>query len=172
MFSIERHPLPDDALLADYVRDGHYTDCYSTEVSKTVSHAEYVEAFYTTCLFKVERKILRWLVGKPSTDQQARQLAAGELDSFAAWHVEKRNENQILMCDFRHRTRSWLMVSSGTGSDGAGTRLYFGSAVVPFHKTRSGTSSLGMSFKLLAGFHKAYSVALLFSAKLRIESHK
>ena len=172
MFSIERHPLPADALLADYVRDGHYTDCYSTEVSKTVSHAEYVEAFYTTCLFKVERKILRWLVGKPSTDQQARQLAAGELDSFAAWHVEKRSENQILMCDFRHRTRSWLMVSSGTGSDGAGTRLYFGSAVVPFHKSRSGTSSLGMSFKLLAGFHKAYSVALLFSAKLRIESHK
>jgi hypothetical protein len=172
VFSIERHPLPADALLADYVRDGHYTDCYSTEVSKTVSHTEYVEAFYTTCLFKVERKILRWLVGKPSTDQQARQLAAGELDSFAAWHVEKRNENQILMCDFRHRTRSWLMVSSGTGSDGAGTRLYFGSAVVPFHKSRSGTSSLGMSFKLLAGFHKAYSVALLFSAKLRIESHK
>ncbi len=172
MFSIERHPLPADALLADYVRDGHYTDCYSTEVSKTVSHTEYVEAFYTTCLFKVERKILRWLVGKPSTDQQARQLAAGELDSFAAWHVEKRNENQILMCDFRHRTRSWLMVSSGTGSDGAGTRLYFGSAVVPFHKSRSGASSLGMSFKLLAGFHKAYSVALLFSAKLRIESHK
>ena len=172
MFSIERHPLPADALLADYVRDGHYTDCYSTEVSKTVSHTEYVEAFYTTCLFKVERKLLRWLVGKPSTDHQARQLAAGELDSFAAWHVEKRNENQILMCDFRHRTRSWLMVSSGTGSDGAGTRLYFGSAVVPLHKSRSGTSSLGMSFKLLAGFHKAYSVALLFSAKLRIESHK
>lgn len=172
MFSIERHPLPADALLADYVRDGHYTDCYSTQVSKTVSHTEYVEAFYTTCLFKVERKILKWLVGKPSTDQQARQLAAGELDSFAAWHVEKHNENQILMCDFRHRTRSWLMVSSGTGSDGAGTRLYFGSAVVPFHKSRSATSSLGMSFKLLAGFHKAYSVALLFSAKLRIESHK
>ncbi len=172
MLSIEKGHLPADALLAEYVKEGHYTDCYSTDVRTTVTHAEYVAAFYSTPLFKLERIILKWIVGKPSTDQQARQLAAGELDTFAAWHVEKRNDNQILMCDFRHRTRSWLMVSSGTGSDGAGTRLYFGSAVVPFHKSRSGASSLGMSFKLLAGFHQAYSVALLFSAKLRIESHK
>jgi len=170
VLSIEKSLLPADALLAEYVKEGHYSDCYSTDVRTTVTHAEYVAAFYTTPLFKLERIILKWIFGKPSTDHQARQLGAGETETFAAWYVEKRSKRQILMCDFRGRTRSWLMVSSATENDGAGTRLYFGSAVVPVYSAETGTSSLGAGFKLLAAFHKAYSVALLYSAKLRLES--
>ncbi len=68
--------------------------------------------FYTTLLFKLERFILKWTVSKSSTDAQARQLSDGEIEQFAAWHVEGRNENEILMCDFGGRTRSWLMVCS------------------------------------------------------------
>src|SRR5690242_1930529 len=95
--------LPDTALLGKY-RDGHaYADCYVGEVPAAVSHAEFVEAFYTTALFKVERAILKWLVARPSTDAEARSLAAGEAGAFAAWRVESRSSNQLLMADILGR---------------------------------------------------------------------
>ena len=43
------------ALLRKYLHRGAYVDCYVTEVARPVSHSEYVEAFYTTVVFKVER---------------------------------------------------------------------------------------------------------------------
>jgi len=164
---VRSHPLPDDALLNVYTRDGGYTDCHVTEVPGTVSHAQYVEAFYTTWVFKLERWILKWAVARPSTDDQARQLAAATLERFAAWSVEKRAENQILMCDFLGRTRSWLMVAP----HGAGTRLYFGSAVVPVRDKHTGEFTLGRSYSLLLGFHKLYSRVLLHTAARRV-AHK
>jgi hypothetical protein len=74
-------------------------------------------------LFKLERLLLARLVSKSSTDAQAGQLACGTLDSFAAWSVEERREDQLLMCDFPGRTRSWLMVSAMEGENSEGTRL-------------------------------------------------
>jgi hypothetical protein len=162
--------LPDDALLARYTKTDAYTDCYRTEISGAVSFAEYVTAFYTTYLFKLERLILRWAVSKPSTDAETNQLAEGEIDTFAAWYVEARGENEILLCDFRDRTRSWLMVSPLLDDSGTRTRLYFGSAVVPLRDRHFGKPSFGWSFGALAMFHKAYSVALLYSAKSRLKA--
>ena len=162
--------MPDQALLGRYCGDGAYTDCYATEVSGAVPHAEYVTAFYTTWVFKLERLILRWLVSKPSNDAQARQLAEGSIDSFAAWHVEKRSENQLLLCDFLGRTRSWLMVAPAVTRDQ--TRLYFGSAVVPARNPKTGTRKLGRGFYALLGFHKIYSKVLLYSAKSRLERQR
>ena len=46
-----------------------------TEIPGRISFPEFVFAFYTTLLFKLERLILKWTVSKPSTDAQARQLA-------------------------------------------------------------------------------------------------
>lgn len=170
MPSIQQCELPYGALLSKYQNGGAYADCYTTEITQHVSHAEYVQAFYTTSLFKVERRLLAWLVSKPSTDAQASQLASGTLDSFAAWSVEERREDQLLMCDFQGRTRSWLMVVPAEGESAASTRLYFGSAVVPARAPRAGaqTPGLGLTFRLLLGFHKLYSRALLFSAKSRL----
>jgi hypothetical protein len=168
MPSIHRCELPQGTLLSVYQQRGAYADCYVTEVGRRVSHAEYVEAFYTTALFKVERLLLSRLVAKPSTDVEARQLAAGTLDSFAAWRVEARSANQVLLSDFRSRTRSWLMVGSSERGDSEGTRLYFGSAVVPVVNAESGRRKLGPAFRLLLGFHKLYSRALLFAAKSRL----
>jgi hypothetical protein len=165
---IHRCELPQEALLRKYQHDGSYVDCYVTEVSRRVSHAEFVEAFYTTALFKVERLLLSRFVAKPSTDVEARQLAAGTLDSFAAWSVEARSANQLLMSDFQGRTRSWLMVAAAEGSALQDTRLYFGSAVVPVVSARSGTRRLGLGFRLLLGFHKLYSRALLSAAESRL----
>ncbi len=170
MFSVTKSPLPDDAFLAEYVREGYYTDCYTTVLPAAVSQADYVTAFYTTCLFKLERLILSYLAGRPSSDQEARALAAGELGKFAAWSVENRSDEQLLMCDFRGKTRSWLMVVPLQSDDGARSRLYFGSAVVPEPNPRTGAMSLGLWFHALAGFHRIYSCALLGAAKSRLKS--
>src|SRR5450755_1253047 len=134
MTPIRACALPADVLLSRYLRAGAYADCYCTEIARAVSHAQYVEAFYTTAVFKTERMLLDWFVSRPSTDEQARELASGTIDSFAAWSVEARSTDQLLLCDFQGRTRSWLMCAPGTGNDSTGTLLYFGSAVVPAAK--------------------------------------
>ena len=152
-------------MLSAYSLDGAYADCYTTELASNVTFPEFVFAFYTTFLFKLERFILKWTVSKHSTDLQVKQLANGDIEKFAAWHVEDRKENELLMCDFLGRTRSWLMTVAVNNSR---TRLYFGSAVVPIRNSKTGKSSLGFIFQAVLGFHKVYSVLLLYSAKLRI----
>jgi len=163
--SVNACALPEQALLIRYARSGAYTDCYATDVPRPVSHAEYVEAFYTGAVFKLERLLLAWFAARPSTDAQARDLASGALSSFAAWRVEERNASQLLMRDFSGRTRSWLMVEPlGAGA----TRLYFGSAVVPARDQATGRASMGVAFKALLGFHKLYSRVLLRGAVAQI----
>ncbi len=168
MFSIQPCPLPENALLGSYRREGAYTDCYSTVIPATVSHEQYVAAFYTTFVFKLERHILKWVVAKPSTDEQARQLAAGANDDFAAWRVEQRAHNQLLLCDMYGSTRSWLMVAPMESGNGRGTRLYFGSAVVAKGKSRTGEPETAFVFRALLGFHKIYSQVLLSAARARL----
>ncbi|MGI9308284.1 MAG: hypothetical protein ACR2P6_03410 [Gammaproteobacteria bacterium] len=170
MFSIESCKLPRGALLNSYLNSGAYTDCYRTEVPGTVTHAQYICAFYTTLLFKLERVILAWFVSKPSTDREVEQLAAGSSDLFAAWQVEDRIENQLLLSDFHGRTRSWLMVLPiGDDSDPA-TYLYFGSAITTIQDLETGKITLGAGFRVLLGFHKIYSRLLLYSARSRLQT--
>ena len=156
-------PLPAGALLSRYREGGAYADCYGVTVAGDVAHARFVEAFYTTWLFKLERAVLV-LVGKPSTDAQAKALASGAADSFAAWRVEARATDQLLLCDYRGRTRSWLMTETVAG----GTRLYFGSAVVPVVDARTGEARMGPAFAGLLGFHRLYSRALIRAAIRRL----
>lgn len=165
MASVTLQTLPDDALLQRYRERGAYTDCYALDVPWSVTQAQYVEAFYTTWVFKLERAILAAIVSKPSTDAQAAQLARGEREDFAAWDVEAREADQLLMRDFRQRTCSWLMCRSL--QDG-GTRLYFGSAVVPETDRHSGEKRMGFVFKALLGFHKLYSRILLRAAASKL----
>ncbi len=172
MFSIQPCSVPDDSLLGIYRSTGAYTDCYATDINGVVSHKQFVTAFYTTSLFKLEGMILKWALSRPSTDAQAEQLASGAADRFAAWHVEKRCENQLLMCDFQSRTRSWLMVAPLKTDSGPATRLYFGSAVIPVEDAKTGTLALGPGFRALLGFHKVYSKALLSAAKSRLNAQR
>jgi hypothetical protein len=161
--SIATAELPASALLRKYCYDGAYTDCYFTEIPTSISLAQYVESFYTTTVFKLERWILTHAVDKPSSDAEAKRVAQAETESFAAWSVEDRATDQLLMCDFLRRTRSWFMVVPLTNG---GTRLYFGSAVVPV-RAKSGELTLGSSYRALMGFHKLYSRILLRSARGR-----
>ncbi len=155
--------LPPQALHRKYAGTGAHTDCFFTDIGRNVSHTQYVEAFYTTWVFKLERLILKWLVSKPSTDEEARRLAHAQTHSFAAWTVEERAPDQLLMCDYLRRTRSWLMVEPLE----AGTRLYFGSVVVPV-RNASGQLELGSPYSTLLGFHRLYSRILLACARSRL----
>lgn len=170
MTPIQACELPAGALLTRYLNGEAYVDCYVTELAKAVSHAEFVEAFYTTAVFKLERLLLSWLVSRPSTDAQARELASGTRSSFAAWNVEAREKSQILLSDFQGRTRSWLMSVPAAGDQS--TRLFFGSAVVPILDQRSGRAKMGLAFKALMGFHKLYSRVLLHAAVTRLTRSK
>ena len=159
------HPcaLPPGALLGRYLASGAYADCYVTELAHPVTHAEFVEAFYTTAVFKLERLILRLAVSRPSTDAEAGQLARGERGGFAAWSVEERAPDQLLLCDLTGRTRSWLMVASPADRGIGVTSLYFGSAVV---------ASRGPVFGALLGFHELYSRILLRAAAHRLSRNR
>lgn len=169
MFSIQRSAIPPNSLLHAYTTNRCYSDAYSTAIAGQISLTEFLFAFYTTPLFRLERLILSVTISKPSTDSQARQLADGDIDSFAAWRVEERRDREILLCDISDRTRSWLMVTPVENGNGFRTRLAFGSAVVPVQDPKTGKLSLGPVFLSLLGFHQVYSVLLLYSAKLKLK---
>jgi hypothetical protein len=159
--SVVATALPPGALLAAYAETQAYTDCYSVTVGRPVSFAEFIEAFYTTPPFKLERWLLGRFAGLASTDAEARRLAQGQASRFAAWHVEAREPHQAILA--AGRTRSWLMVGPQPAEPGATTTLFFGSAVVP--RKRGG---MGWSFNALLGFHKLYSRVLLGTAARRL----
>lgn len=155
----KRSTLPAGSFLESYRDAGAHTDCYTTVVGGQVPLQDYVEAFYTTPLFKTERLILRYVVRKPSTDDDVKRLVSGAASTFAAWTVERRANDQLLMCDYVERTRSWFMVAPEPAAQPS-TRLFFGSAVVP--RARQGMPA---PFKALLWFHHVYSIMLLRSAR-------
>ena len=165
MSRIHASELPPNTLLRRYDDGGSYTDCFRTEVGRGATLAAYIEAFYCSWLFRVERALLRALARIPSTDLDVERLAAGRVDRFAAWGVEARGPDQILLR--AGRTRSWLMVVPLVGAD-ARTSLYFGSAIVAKAAARTGKTGLGFGFRALLGFHTLYSRALLRAARDRL----
>jgi hypothetical protein len=118
----------------------------------------YIEAFYSTRLFKIERRCGSAVAKHPLT---WRPLAAGTR-YVRRVAVEGRANDQLLM-HFRPDTIS-LMSEAVSGAETPGTRLYFGSAVVPATPAGSGRSQMGFVFRALLGFHKLYSRMLLRAA--------
>jgi len=168
VFSVTQDAVPDDALLRTY-RGGarperwqQSGDCFRTSVDQVVSLAEFVFAFYTSPIFRIERVILGLLAGTPSTDTEARRLADGSGMSFAVWRVGQRTATQLLMCDRFERTRSWFGVVPL--SDGK-TLLQFGSAVASRSVERSARRIPVSLFRVLLKFHVMYSQVLLHAAK-------
>jgi hypothetical protein len=170
-FSIVRDAVPEDALLKTYrggprpERWGSYGDCFSVGIDRVATLADFVFAFYTSPVFRIERLMLRALVGAPSSDVEARGLADGSAASFAVWYVGDRTATQLLMCDRYERTRSWFRV---VPSDGGATLLQFGSAVAAAPAGRAATGMPATGFRLLLGFHVAYSQVLLHAAKVAV----
>ncbi|MEO7853631.1 MAG: hypothetical protein ABIR94_15465 [Rubrivivax sp.] len=164
--------MPAQSLLQACRAAGAYTDCYVTDVDAVVTQQAFVEAFYTTALFKVERCLLKLMVARPSTDAEAAKLARGQVELFAAWRVEARSESQLLLADMSGRTKSWLMAAPVSHEASPGqtpqTRLYFGSAVVPASAAGNSGLRMGFVFHSLLGFHRLYSRLLLGVARSRV----
>ena len=170
MTQIHTSDLPSNALLEKYKQAGAFVDCYYINMNKQVTLAEYIHAFYTTPIFKIERTILSIFARRPSSDSQAKELSLGNSDTFSIWSVEQRLENQILLCEFTGNTRSWLMVATSK-TDASNTRLYFGSTVIP-KESDDGKKTFGVLFHLLGGFHRLYSRALLKAAAKKVTEIK
>ncbi|MEM1237990.1 MAG: hypothetical protein AAGI10_13555 [Pseudomonadota bacterium] len=100
----------------------------------------------------MERKILAAFFKAPSSDRQILALAEGTGDRLAAWHVEARENDEILLAVGDGPIRTWLSVRDGT--------LWFGSVVL------AGTDGR-QSFAIRAAmpFHALYSRILLASAR-------
>jgi len=168
MFSVTQHAVPGDSLLRMFRGSAHPErwresgDCFAVSADRPVKLGEFVFAFYTSPVFRIERLILGLLAGAPSTDAEARLLAEGSGMSFAVWRVGERTATQLLMCDRYERTRSWFRVVPL--NDGK-TLLQFGSAVASKTGNESATRTCGRLFRLLLKLHVVYSQVLLHAAK-------
>lgn len=165
MFGIIRSAPPTNALLVSHrgrhpERWGGYHDCFRICIRGRVTLQQFVLAFYTSWLFRLERALLRILLAIPSSDADAYALARGTHNTFAAWYVGARTPTELLMCDRYERTRSWFRV--GPDGDG-GTELCFGSAVAG-RRRANGSFVMSRLFRALLGFHVLYSQLLLQAA--------
>lgn len=158
---------PVGSLLAEQAQlSGYYTDCFSIHLEQSVTLPEFMNAFYTTPLFRLERLLLSLTVKGRMTDANVTALSRGESDRLAIWQVEARKECEILLS--AGRTKSWLMVASQEGG-GGDTQLFFGSVVVPEPPKREGDAPrLGPVFDSLLSAHRIYSRLLLSSAAQRL----
>ncbi len=164
MDQVSDAPLPDGSLIAPFGEmEGHYTDAFRVRVAGDVDLAALIGAFYRTPLFRAERFVLRIAARAPSTDAELDALASGAAERFAAWSVEARRDDEILLSDQSGRTKSWLRIAP---AEGVGTELWFGSVVVPVMKR--GKLTLGPVFDALLKPHLIYSRALLGSAAFRL----
>jgi len=155
-------PLPEEALPQRYRAARAHTDCYTAEVPGEISLPAFIAAFYDSQAFRPERVLLGLLLGMKAGAAEVAALAEGRIERFSAWTVEARAADQILLCDYQHRTRSWLMVAPG--STPGTTRLHFGSAVTRTGRTRAARLGEGLMFTGLLWFHALYSRALPWAA--------
>ena len=162
--NINEIEVPVTALSAKYRERGAFIDCYCIDLPKDISLEQYIQSFYTTTLFKLERTVLSIATLKSASDKDAVELSLGLADKYSIWSVESRRDNQILLADFTGKTKSWLMVQRLTSTKTPMTRLYFGSVVIPKTITKNGQVSFGAVFHLLSKFHQIYSRALLKAA--------
>ncbi|MEO9819205.1 MAG: hypothetical protein ABJ370_05130 [Paracoccaceae bacterium] len=159
----EECPVPENRLISPFrAAEAHHTDAFCLEFAGQVDLADFINAFYTSWLFKLERLVLRVFAKAPTSDAQAQALASGDLDTFAVWRVEGREPTEILLGERSGRTKSWLAIEPA----GEVTRLWFGSIVVPVH--RKGKLTLGPVFDSLLGAHKVYSRSLLMAAAAQL----
>ena len=161
--SIKETDFPSGALLLDHDENMQpaMADCFSLTLNKNVTIASFLAAFYTSKIFKIERKILAFALQKPSTDEQAIALSKSQRDTFAIWTQAYRDNEQIVLSDFKGSTKSWLMVKQITSSE---TQIFFGTAVMPTVKKDGSLGEPSKLFVILGSFHRLYSKLLLWSA--------
>jgi hypothetical protein len=125
--------VPRDALLCAYVdRAGTYTDCFEVMLPGEAGLHDFIEAFYTTWLFRLERAVLSIALRRRVRDHEVTALANAQADSFAVWTVEGREPTQILLRDLSGGTRS-LFGSAVVGRAGQDFPVWL-RATMPLHR--------------------------------------
>ena len=149
--------------------EGCSADAFKDNVKFPVSLEEFIQAFFGSNAFQMERTLLK-IIGKPYVSPaDIKALAASQQTQFAIWQVEAQSDHEIMLKVGNGPIRSWLMVLPEQNGK---TSLYFGSAVLPQDKTKNGTPQIGFLFRALIGFHNFYSRLLLNSAtKKLIQAH-
>ncbi len=172
--------VPPGSLLAEFGAPDAYRDCFAREVAEVVKLPQLIERFYCSAAFRPER-VLLGLIKRGASSEDARRLARGEIDEFAAWKVVSRKDaNNGLVAEHgepeyslseRARTpaleakiynHAQILLRDFRGATaswlaveplpGDGTRLLFGSWV--------GQPDRGL-VKALMPFHRLYSKVLL-----------
>ena len=153
--------VPRDGLLDRYVEHpGAYTDCFEVMHPLEADLEAFITAFYTTWLFRLERLVLSVGLRHWVRDAEVTALAKAQKSTFAAWRVEGRGAQEILLTDLSGATRSYLAISL---KEGGVTRLIFGSAVVP----KEGQPRSPWVTRLIP-LHRLYSRALLRTAEHKL----
>ena len=160
---VEAAPVPVSSLLATAPGERDYADCWCCEIAGSAGLSQLIEAFFTCPAFRPERLTLA-AIGKGGSDAEARALAQGETDRFAAWTLVERREDEILLEDFAHRTRCWLAVAPQVGH----TRVSFGTAILARTGDGGADRAENLAFRALVPFHRFYARRLIASAAKRI----
>ncbi len=166
--------IPEAAFLKTYeYKAGCYVDCYYLDVPESVSLPDYVYAFFTSPVFRIERAMLRLFASSQSSDCDVKELATNKGDRLAGWRAMARDDTQMILAVGEGPIRTWFMCGKPEAAF-EGTRLYFGSAVLPTKQSDTGKPEMGRMFRYLLGFHKIYSRVLLRSAKrkLRVQTYR
>ena len=168
VMSLHSGSAPEGALIRRYTTNpGGYSDRFYVDIPADVTLSDYILAFFSTPIFRMERLILNLVPSGRSNEQCVLDLASGTGDKMAGWKTEKRDENQLLLAVGDGPIRTWLMVQGTQSSETTPTkttRLYFGSAVLPTSMTKDGHPKLAIVFKLFSGLHIFYSRLLLWWA--------
>lgn len=159
--------LPKATLIANQAELGFFTDCFCTEIFGQFELSDYITAFYTSPIFRIERFLLRLAPKGRSTDQDVAALAAGQAKQLAIWTEEFRRSDEVLMN--AGKTKSWLHLKSTD----QGSTLYFGTVVLP-EKPKNADESprMGKGFELFMGLHRLYSRVLLRSAARNLRKER
>lgn len=154
--------IPTTSLLYEYETvKGGYCDCYVVDTQGDANLQNYISVFFETWIFKLELKLLSLFGLNRDRPDQVKQLAEGCVKTFAAWKVEGRTENDLLLAVGTGPIRTWLRVEAHSEN---AVRFYFGSALLPLRTDRNGHPRLDAISMVLLPFHKLYSRILLRAA--------
>ncbi|MEM9969681.1 MAG: hypothetical protein AAF762_01095 [Pseudomonadota bacterium] len=151
---VERREVPAASLISPYVDGSNFVDAYFV-ARPGVALPNYVDRFFTTPIFRLERSILRLTGGVPSEDQQVAALASGTGEVMASWRVEARSDDELLLVVPGTPIRTWLAV------DDRG--IWFGSVIVA-----GPDGNIPFMIRALIPFHALYSRVLLWAAARRM----
>ena len=102
-------PLREHSLIAGQsLHERYVTNCFRNEIPKTVDLSDFIDAFYKTPLFRLERLVLSLATTGRMRDVDITALSKGQVDRISVWQVETRLDAQILLS--AGGTKSWLMV--------------------------------------------------------------